>query len=61
MTGKDVLPEKDLPEKAARIKIFEYSPLGKELNAQTDLAEKKYQGLDKAFISNKDKSLIISH
>ena len=31
LTGKDVLPEKDLPEKAATIKRFEYFPLGKEL------------------------------
>ena len=31
LTGKYVLPEKDLLEKAASIKIFEYSPLGKEL------------------------------
>ena len=26
LTGKDVLPEKDLLEKAATMKIFEYSP-----------------------------------
>ena len=31
MTGKDVLPEKYLPEKAATMKRFECSPLGKEL------------------------------
>ena len=31
LTGKCVLTEKDLLEKAAAIKIFEYSPLGKEL------------------------------
>ena len=31
LTGKCVLPEKDLLEKSAAIKIFEYSPLGKEL------------------------------
>ena len=42
LTGKDVLPEKDLPEKAATIKTFEHSPLGQELKAQTDLAEKQY-------------------
>ena len=36
MTGKDVLPEKDLLEKAATINRFEYSPLGKELKAQTE-------------------------
>ena len=31
LTGKDVLPENDLLEKAAANKRFEYSPLGKEL------------------------------
>ena len=34
-SSKDVLPEKGLLEKAATIKRFEYSPLGKELKAQT--------------------------
>ena len=41
VTGEDILLEKDLPEKAATIKIFEYSLLGKELKAQTNIA--KYQ------------------
>ena len=36
ITARDVLPEKDLLEKAAALKIFEYSPLGKELKAQTE-------------------------
>ena len=31
LTSKDVLPEKYLLEKAATMKRFEYSPLGKEL------------------------------
>ena len=31
LTSRDVLSEKDLLEKAATIKRFEYSPLGKEL------------------------------
>ena len=31
LTGKDVLPEKDLLEKAATIKRFEFVPLGSEL------------------------------
>ena len=53
LTGKDVLPEKDFLEKAAAIKIFEYSPLGKELKAQTDIAKKQYQKLDDTFKSNK--------
>ena len=54
MTGKDVLAEKELLEKAATLKRFEYSLLGKELKVQTDIAKKQYQGFDKAFISNKD-------
>ena len=49
MTGKDVLPEKDLLEKAATIKRFEYSLLGKELKKKTKVAEKQYQGLNKFF------------
>ena len=40
LTGKDVLPEKDLLTKAAPIKEFEYSPLGQELKKQTSAAEK---------------------
>ena len=54
MAGQDFISEKNLPEKAAAIKRFEYSSLGKELEAQTDIAKKQYQGLDNAFISNKD-------
>ena len=49
MTGKDVLTGKDLLEKAATTKKFEYSPLGKELKKQTSLAEKQYQSFDKVF------------
>ena len=40
---------KDLIEKAAAIKIFEYSPLGKELKKYTSAADKQYQGLNKFF------------
>ena len=54
LNGKDVLPEKDLLGKAVTVKIFECSLLGKGLKAQTDIAKKQYQGLDKAFIPNKD-------
>ena len=57
MAGQDFIPEKNLPEKAAAIKRFEYSSLGKELEAQTDIAKKQYQGLDNAFISNKDNKI----
>ena len=45
MTDKEVLPEKDLLEKAATLKIFEHSPLGKELKEQTDIAKKQYRKL----------------
>ena len=40
LAGDDVLPETDLLEKAAAFKRFEYSLLGKELKAQTSVAEK---------------------
>ena len=49
LTRKYVLPEKDLLEKAASLKIFEYSRLGKELKAKTDIAKKQYQNLDNTF------------
>ena len=40
LTGKNDLPEKDLLKKAATMKRFEYSSLGKELKAQADIAKK---------------------
>ena len=43
LTGKDVLAGKDLLEKAAAIKRFEYLPLGEKSKAQTNAAEKQYQ------------------
>ena len=58
MTSKDVLPEKGLLEKAAALKRFEYSPLGKELKPQTSAADKQYQKLDKTFESNKNEEVI---
>ena len=54
LMSEDVLSEKDLLEKSATIKRFEYSPLDSELKKQTDIAKKQYQWLDKAFSSNKD-------
>ena len=54
LTGKDVLSEKDFLEKAAVIKRFEYSPLGKALKKQTSVAEKQYQKFYNAFESNKN-------
>ena len=53
-TGKDVLPGKDLLEKAAVIKRIEYSPLDKELKKQTSVPEKQYQKLENAFESNEN-------
>ena len=35
LAGKDILPEKDLLEKAATMKWFESLPLGKELKQNT--------------------------
>ena len=43
LTDKDVLPEKDLLEKAVALKGFEYSLLGKEVKKQTSVAEKQYK------------------
>ena len=42
LSCEDVLSEKGLLENAATIKIFEYSPLGRELKRQTGIAEKQY-------------------
>ena len=49
LTGKDVLPEKDMLEKAVTIKRLEYSPLGKELEKQTSVAEKQWQSFSKVY------------
>ena len=61
MTGKDVSPKKDLLEKAAAIKRFEYSPLGSELKKKISIAEKHYQVLYKLFMSDeKEEPLTIN-
>ena len=54
LTGKDVLTENELLEKAITLKRFEYFLLGKELESQTDISKRKYKGLDKIFISYRD-------
>ena len=41
-TGKNVLPEKELLEKAAKIR-FEYVPLSTKLKAQTGIAKNQYK------------------
>ena len=45
LIDKDVLPKKDLLEKAVAIKRFEYFLLVKELKKKTSVAEKHYQNL----------------
>ena len=59
MSGKDILPKKDLLEKAAELIKFKYLPLGKELEAQHSAAEKHYQKSDKVFESNKKEEKIV--
>ena len=49
MNSKDVLPEKDLLQKAAAMKIFDYLLLGKEFKGQTDITKKQNQGLGKNY------------
>ena len=51
LTGKDVLPEKDLLKKAETMKRFEYSSLRKVSKAQTDIEKKQYQKLNKMIIN----------
>ena len=46
LTGKNVSLEKELLEKAATIKMFEYSQLCSEFKKQTDITKKQYQKLD---------------
>ena len=53
LTYKDVLLEKELLEKAAAFKRFEYSPLGSKLKKEVSVTEKQYQGLNKHFKSDK--------
>ena len=49
LTDKDVLPEKDLLDKAATMKRSEYLLFGKELRSQTDIAKKQYQKLEDSY------------
>ena len=48
-------------EKAAVIKRFEYSPLGKELKKGTSVAEKQYQKFDSGFGSNEKEEVKIKN
>ena len=58
LSGRDVLPEKGLLEKAVALKRFEYLPLGKELKAQTSDAEKQYEKLEEDFKPSKKEEII---
>ena len=49
LTGKDILPEKDLLEKASVLKRFEYSLLGSEQKKQTSIVEKQCQKIDNIY------------
>ena len=60
LTDKGVLPEKDLLQKAATIKIFEYSPLSKELKIETGISKKQYQKLDHTYDLDKITKSIIN-
>ena len=55
MTDKYVLSEKNLLEKGATMKRFEYSPLGKEMEKQPSVVEKQYQSFDN--VSNSDEKV----
>ena len=62
LTGKDVLAERDLLERSAIMKRFEYSRFGKELKTQIDIAKKQYQGLDKFFkFDEKEEPILEKH
>ena len=52
-TSKDILSERDWLEKAAALRRFEHSPLGKELKRKTSAAENQYQKFDNAVKPNK--------
>ena len=56
LTGKYVLTEEDLLEKAAAPKRFEYLPSGGELKKQTIAAEKQDKELNNFFESDKRKN-----
>ena len=61
LTGKDVLPEKDLLERAAAIKRFEYSPLGKTFAKQTNVIKKQTEIINKKEDKrNKLKTIIVT-
>ena len=47
LTAKDVLSEKNLLRKAAAIKKFEYSPLGKALEKQANVIKKQTEVINK--------------
>ena len=48
-----MVPENDSLGEAIAIKRFEYSPLGKDLKAHTDIAKRQYQKLDDTYVFDK--------
>ena len=56
LTGTDVLPEKDLLEKAAALKRFEYSLLSEELKNQIMLLKNSTKIFIRVFIMTKKKN-----
>ena len=53
LTSKDILPEKDLLEKAATMKRLGYFLPGKEIKAQNNIAKKQYQKLENIIVFDK--------
>ena len=47
LTGKDVLAEKKLIQKAAALKRFEYSPFGKAFEKRTNVIKKQAEVINK--------------
>ena len=45
----EFLTAKDVLEKTATMRRFEYSPIGKKLKAQADFAKKQYQKLEDTY------------
>ena len=57
LIGPDVLSKKDLLGKAARIKRYEYLPLGSELKKQTDIAKNNIKNLTRLMNLTKRKRI----
>ena len=58
LTIKNFLPGKELLEKAATTKLFDFFSLGQELKVQSSFAENHYQGMNKLFNPNEIEELV---